>query len=210
MTVGQISLAVASVAGATLAVVINWFPRPKKLRTGWLVVILVLLLAANISAAIWEGNANETASSARGRGSTTGASAAPKATSAAVPKALPGWVADVNRMCQPVQARLTASAPSEGTSTQELVAVIKRAIDIYKPLIRDLNGLDLPSDPVGNAKASDWMNAYNDWYRRLLTAVESLDTGTGVKPAKDDFMAAGVTMKSKSDALGITCPGMKI
>jgi hypothetical protein len=138
-------------------------------------------------------------------------------------RSLASWITEVNSTCEPFSSRLAGLKPSAGASVQEYISAFKKAIDVYKVLLGDLNRIDLPSDGAGRARAGDWISAYNSWYEALLTVTQALDDAAGpgttaldqvlglpaVKSAQSKFEDAVATAKSKGDALGVECPGMK-
>jgi hypothetical protein len=205
-----------------VGVVANWIKPPGKLRSSQIAAILLALTAVLTVSVALSARLAETSSSTGAKGGDIASGPSSPGTPRDAGRSLQAWVADVNRTCGRAQQQLTAMKASDGASTQEVVASLKKATDVYGTLIRDLNGLDLPSASSASTEASDWMDAYTSWYQTLLTVVQKLDVAVGagplaqllqepdVKSAESGFNAAGITAKSKGDRLGITCPGLKI
>lgn len=210
-------LLITGVLGAIGAVASNWLPKPAKLKPLSIVIILAFVTLALIGMGLVASSSDTDPSAV---------DTAPNAstTRSTEPRSLQTWISRVNDICSLAKPKLEAEKARHeaAQSTEAEVVHLKNARKLLEPVVSGVNLEQMPSDPEDRAKAREWIDSYNKLYEQFIAGIRAIEHYAELNPleqlfekaefesAQQKFLDAATAAKSRSDRLGIACPGMNI
>lgn len=140
------------------------------------------------------------------------------------PRSLQTWISRINDICALAKPKLAAEKARHETarSTEDEIFGLKNAQKLLEPVVSGINLEQTPSDPEDRAKAREWVDSYNTLYEQFIASIRAIERYAELSPfeqlfakaelesAQQKFLDAATAAKSRSDRLGIACPGMNI